>query len=236
MFSIIRKLFAKSKPLDDKQTQRPVTQRRKKKPYWGVVVAKRLFPKEWGFMYESSKLIPGQCSYCHNTLEKIPNVNFVIIKKKGCIYSTYDGFIVVNQKFKIFCETQKYANLTFIPLVKSEGWYFFMPNEIFQVDEKRTIIRHANYNHGKYKRKGIMEGDEPCPHCGQYDWTGDGSFTYSKTRLSDSEDFIMRLPEFHGDFNHKFPIIIVGKRTAELLNNNGLATGVDFDDVYYWDR
>lgn len=236
MFSIIRKLFAKSKPLDDKQTQRPVTQRRKKKPYHGVVVAKEIHPEEWGFMYESSKLIPGQCPLCHNTLEKIPNVDFVIRKRRGCIYSTYDGFTVVNQRFKDFCEAQKFDNLTFTPLVKSKGWYFFWVNEIFQVDEKRYEVRHANYNKGPYKRKGIMEGDDPCPRCGEYDWNGAGSLVYSKTRLLDSENFIRRLPELFGDFNVKFPTIIIGKKTEELLKNNGLATGMYFDDVYYWDR
>lgn len=236
MFCIIKKLFKKNEHKDGKTIEHPVTQIKKKNHYWGVVVAKQIYPTEWGFMYNSPNLILGQCPYCHNTIEKIPNVNFVIRKKKGCIYGTYDGFVVVNQKFKQFCEKQKYANLTFVPLVKSEGWYFFMPNEIFQVDEKRTVIRHANYNQGRYKRKGIMEGNDPCPHCGQYDWTGSGSFTYSKTRLLDSEDFIMRLPDFYGDFNGKFPIIVVGKKTAELLKLNGLTAGVDFEDVYYWDR
>ena len=116
----------------------------------GIVVAKVFFCEELKkFMYETNDF-PGVCPYCHNAIEKIPNLDFSTRTNKD-IVGTYDGFYVVSEKFKNFCEVQGFKDLTFIPLKKSPGHYYFEPQTTFPIDEENTIFEHTG---------------EPCSHCG----------------------------------------------------------------------
>lgn len=172
----------------------------------GIVVAKIFTCDELKrFMYETNDF-PGLCPYCHNTLEKIPDVNFRTRTKKD-IVSTYDGFYIVSERFKVFCEDQGLCDLTFIPIKRSPGHYYFEPQTIFSVDEDNTIFEH--------------EG-EPCGFCGKYSWFGGPHRIYSKSYLSEEENFIRRSKDFFGDKNRKFFLIIIGLRTEKLLKESGI--------------
>ena len=71
----------------------------------GIVVAKVFFCDDLNrFMYETNNF-PGLCPYCHNTLQKIPNLEFKTRTRKD-IVCTYDGFYIVSEKFKSFCDEQ----------------------------------------------------------------------------------------------------------------------------------
>jgi hypothetical protein len=85
---------------------------------------------------------------------------------------TYDGFYVVSEKFKNFCEVQGFKDLTFIPLKKSPGHYYFEPQTTFPIDEENTIFEHTG---------------EPCSHCGKYSWFGGPHRIYSKYHLKEED-------------------------------------------------
>ena len=85
-------------------------------------------------MYDTSD-IPGLCPYCHNTLEKIPNLEFRTQTRKDIVW-TYDGFYIVSEKFKDFCEEQGLKELAFTPLKKSPGHYYFEDDNFIQRSEE----------------------------------------------------------------------------------------------------
>ena len=182
----------------------------------GVVVAKRLSVDDLKrFMYDTSD-IPGLCPYCHNTLEKIPNLEFRTQTRKDIVW-TYDGFYIVSEKFKDFCEEQGLKELAFTPLKKSPGHYYFEPQGIFPIDEKNTIFEH--------------EGD-PCSHCGKYLWFGGPHRIYSKYHLTEDDNFIQRSEEFHGDKGRKFFLLIIGLKTERLMKEHGLVVDCT-DDIHF---
>lgn len=183
----------------------------------GVVVAKTIEPYDIDHMYDDPDKMPGLCPVCHYTIEKIPNLDYHTATTKD-IAMTYDGFFIVRDRFKRFCDEQGYENLTFIPLNKSSKHYYFMPNDIFPIDVKHTIIEHAG---------------KQCPQCGRYQWVGTGGHTlFSNCHFGSEEDFIMRLNILMGDRTQKFDTIIVGLKTAELMKQYDLK-GFDYRDVQF---
>ena len=111
----------------------------------GVVVAKTIEPYDIDHMYDDPDKMPGLCPVCHYTIEKIPNLDYHTATTKD-IAMTYDGFFIVRDRFKRFCDEQGYENLTFIPLNNSSKHYYFMPNDIFPIDVKAYCILFMQYD------------------------------------------------------------------------------------------
>ena len=193
--------------------------------YSGRVVAKVISSYDSKEMYHcSADEMPGTCPFCHYTVEKVPNLEYKNNYEKD-IYTTYDGFIIVSEKFKRFCEMQNFNDLTFIKLTKSPGHYYFMPTTFFSIDTEHTIIKH--------------EGAQ-CPRCGGYPWVGTGGhriFSKYSLALAEQQNFIQRLSGFYGDKNRKFPIIVIGLKTARLLEDYGIKAPEDYclDDVLFFE-
>lgn len=178
----------------------------------GIVVAKEMSINDLKrFMYNTED-IPGLCPHCHNTLEKIPNLDFKTRTKKD-IVCTYDGFCIVSERFKKFCEEQGFDDLTFTPLKKSPGHYYFSPNTIFPVDEENTIFEHTG---------------NPCPICGKYEWFGGPHRIYSNVSFTEEDNFIYRTKEFHGDKGRKHFLIIIGLKTARLMKE----IGIEYESIF----
>ena len=79
----------------------------------GIVVAKILAPYDIKHMYRDPKNMPGLCPVCHCTVEKIPNLDYYTSTDKD-IAITYDGFYIVRDRFKLFCEKRGYEGLRFV--------------------------------------------------------------------------------------------------------------------------
>lgn len=124
----------------------------------GIVVAKILIPYQIKHMYHDPKNMPGLCPVCHCTVEKIPNLDYYTSTDKDFAI-TYDGFYIVRDRFKLFCEKRGYEGLRFVPLKKSLRHFYFMPEKIFPMDKETTVTMHQG---------------EPCSVCGNYFWTGRG--------------------------------------------------------------
>lgn len=185
----------------------------------GTVVAKVFFCDDLNRSMYEDDAFPGLCPYCHNTIKKIPNLEFVTSTKKD-IVCTYDGFYIVSEKFKGFCDEQGFNDLSFIPLKKSPGHYYFEPQTIFPIDDANTIFEH--------------EG-EPCPKCGNYRWFGGPHRIFSKHRLTEEANFIQRTKEFHGDKCRKFFLIIVGLKTEKLMKEHGFFAD-STNEVHYLEK
>ena len=183
----------------------------------GVVVAKILWCYDIKHMYSDPKKMPGLCPACNCTVEKIPNLNYYTSTDKD-IAITYDGFHIVRDRFKLFCEKRGYKDLLFVPLKKSLRHFYFMPETIFKVDKETTVTMHQG---------------EKCKVCGNYFGTGTGGHKiFSAIRWGEDDDFIQRTEEFYTSKYNKSPLIIVGLKTAKLLHEYGLK-GFYFEDVLY---
>lgn len=183
----------------------------------GIVVAKEVLCYDIKHMYRKPLEMPGLCPVCHCTVEKIPNLDYYTSTDKD-IAITYDGFYIVRDRFKLFCEKRGYEGLRFIPLKKSLRHFYFMPEKIFPMDKETTVTMHQG---------------EPCSVCGNYIWTGTGGHKiFSAIRWGEDDDFILRTDVFYTDKNTKSPLIIVGLKTARLMQEYGLK-GFYFGNIYY---
>lgn len=182
----------------------------------GKMVAKILGYYDMDHMYPNKFDNPGLCPVCHNTIEQIPDVMYKVCKKKGDVFCTYDGFTIVTEKFKQFCEDRKYPHLIFTPLVKSPGYYFFLPQDIYKLDYERRQVKFID------KRD--------C--CGCYDEVIGATPGYKARGFSmPTDDFICRAEYLFASYGSKGPLIIVGLETAAEMKKNGLK-GISFDKIF----
>jgi len=180
----------------------------------GTIVAKCLFGEEnmdYMFPYQDER--PGICPVCHNLIEQIPDLDAVIKRKKGDFFVTYDGFALVSQKFKDFCESRNYPHLTFQEMTNMKGLYYFMPNDVFQMDT--SVVRFFNYHE--------------C--CNSFDSIIDNYAKKAPKYNITTNDFICRTNLFYGGQHCKYHPIIVGLDTAKQMNNYGLEN-ITFSNVY----
>ena len=91
-------------------------------------------------MYIGECNVPCLCPYCYSKLKSVPNLDYVPNKRRKDFYYTSDGFCIVSQKFKDFCDEGRYGSLDFQKLNTSD-FYFFEPRDIF-----KTNIRWIPFN------------------------------------------------------------------------------------------
>ncbi len=180
------------------------------------IVAKEFGGYDMDHMYPNKYDNPGLCPVCHNTIEQIPNMMYKVRKRKGDMFCTYDGFTIVTEKFKQFCEERKYPHLIFTPFVKSPGYYFFLPQDIYQLDYER---RHVKF---------IDRRD--C--CGCYDEVIGATPGYKARSFSmPTNDFICRAEYLFASYGGKGPVLIAGLDTAVEMKKYGLK-GIYFHDIF----
>jgi hypothetical protein len=180
-----------------------------------ISVAKIIFGSDLDYMYDNESR-PGLCPVCHNTIKKIPDLMYRVTKRKPDLMHTYDGFCIVSEKFKGFCIEREYPNLTFIALVKSKGFYYFEPHDIYGLDYARRKVQF------------ITKRD--C--CGNYDEVIGATPGYkSKDFDIGTNDFVCRAEYFFGSHGRKGPLIIIGLETVKAMKEYGLR-GIYFDDIY----
>lgn len=190
----------------------------KNRPANIAVAAYQLYPSwETTEMYKDVEDMPGVCPVCHNTVELIPNLEYKSRKKiKDDFIVTHDGFYLVSQKFKDFCDKYHYEGLTFQELPLKEGYYFFLPNDVFPLDAIKSNLH--------------FDGYRDC--CGSYDYTQFQGFRYCpKDYQVPSERFIKHTPFLFGDKYRKDFALIASLDTPILMEAYGLK-GCCFDEIY----
>ena len=182
--------------------------------YRKKVVARYLTGGEVRRMYEKPSDVPATCPYCYSKLKSVPDLNYVLRKKRRDLYYTEDGFCLVSEKFKSFCECGQYSNLTFLKLEHCD-YYFFEPNNIF-----KTFMFWVPFN-----KWGCW-----CNACKNYSEITGGVLKDESFAL-ESDDFISRTDNFRGSYEYKRPMIIVGFETERKMKKFGLK-GLCFENVY----
>lgn len=173
--------------------------------------AKELTGYDTEYMYQIKSKIPMLCPFCHSRLEVIPNLDYMMQKRKGDMYYTYDDICLVSERFKLFCDSNKYLNLKFIKLKKC-NWYYFSPMRIFKTDIHKNKLGHW------------------CPYCKSYKYVCGGVYKAQDLEIL-SDDFILSTDTFYGSSETKGPAIIIGQKTMKKMNEYGLK-GLCFSNVY----
>ncbi len=183
------------------------------------VVAYVIFGYDVDFMYDSN-FSPGTCPICGNTIMKIPKTSYSLPKRRTSdIYCTYDGFLIVSEKFKKFCETRNYPNLVFTLLSGSNRFYYLSVRDVYPFDWARGNLQNEQDERG-------------C--CGCFDWRGHGGrgrFYRSPWTVLPSDDFIMWSGVWFGINRRKFPCIVIGMDTARAMEEYGLR-GILYREVF----
>ena len=176
------------------------------------VVAKILYAYDIKEMYEDQSNMPGLCPSCRCKIEMVPDLNYKPNKRKADVYITFpDGFYIVSDNFKRFCDLNNYENLKFLKLHSSRYYYFEPLSKIKTNIYWPQVTKLGNW----------------CNICKTY------SFVCGCTLIDESVDnnFIMREDLFTCSLHEKSPLTIIGLETAKKMIDFGLK-GIYFDDVW----
>ena len=170
-------------------------------------------------MFEELKL--PECARYSNIYDlNLIDINFKMKNNKN-ISCTYDGFIIVSEKFKQFCKNEKYLGLEFIILPKAQSFYWFKVNNIIEFDTKARETEFLNYN---FICNGYEEIIGATPVC-----------LKNKCKLSDG---FFRTDVCFGSYAGKSPVYLVGDATKKKLIDAGF-TEIFFKkilDKYDWEK
>ncbi len=136
------------------------------------------------------------------------------------ISSTYDGLVIVSERFKKFCLDENYHGLEFILLPKSPGLFWFKVNNIIKFDKEARKTRFLNYNIECDGYKEIIGANPAC----------------IKNKII--EDGFFRSDIFFGSNEGKSPLYFIGKKTKEKLETakiKDINFGIILDE-YKWQR
>lgn len=163
-----------------------------------TVVAKIIYGvDEDGFVY-GSKDRPDACPVCGNKIKDVYDLDYRL-KRKSTLMVTYDGYTIVSQPFKDFCDANGYPGLSFTELTHYPGYYFFFAEKAFELDPNRIKFN----------------GHHDC--CGSADCISTPFKTKKEGFQIESNDFICRSDVRFGDKGKKFFLIFVGLETEKKM-------------------
>ena len=164
------------------------------------------------------------------------------IKMKRDISYTYDNFCIVSEKFKAFCQNEKYVGLEFVLLPQSPGFYWFKVNTIleYNIDAKgRLFINYDSLYEApnidlKERRIKFINYNE------QYDGYEEiiGAHPVCLKTQTPLPDGFFRTDLCFGSYATKHPLYIVGEITRKKLKQAGFKE-IDFDKIlneYDWQK
>lgn len=165
------------------------------------------------YMY-SKPNYPHCCESCHYPTKQVVNPAFHLVKRTQDVSYTYDLYLIVSEKFKLFCETRKYKNLIFHPIEKEPRFFFCESSKIIPLD---------------YQRREVMFIDK-CELCDRYAEVigATPSFVLSDT-IIEEKSFYRSEFDF-GSYEHKSPLVIVSLDVAEELSKQKFR-GICLKDV-----
>lgn len=146
----------------------------------------------------------ARCEKCGDLLDKWDNSlsGIVIKKRKYDISSTYDGVVIVSQRFKSVYEAGGLSGLVFRQLPDDAGFFAIRASKVVEFDAERSKTRFINQ----------------CPRCGQfesvvtpYDYLKEGS------EIGEREFVRTDLEFASGDEKH--PLLLCAEGAATILTS-----------------
>ncbi len=156
----------------------------------------------------------NKCPKCKNKFINEINPDFNLKIKDFDFSFTYDGFIIVSNRFKKFCDSNNYKNLRFTTLTLEKGFYVFEPLQVLKFDANKRGTRFINF----------------CCSCNRYNEIIGATPVFLEKQSLPLEDSFYRTDLIFGSGNEKAPIIILGRETHKKLKSKNLI-GLDFDAI-----
>ena len=138
--------------------------------------------------------------------------NYKIPKRKNDFYDSPDGFLLVSERVKAFCQKNKYKGLEFIPLPNTE-YYWLKSVNIIEYDKKNKYLKQEEYSK---KCKDYRNVSCPTP-----------VFLVQKKPLGDN---FYRTDLSFGD-DGKAPITCIGIETYKKLKKEKF-TGIFVEEIH----
>ncbi|ANI90691.1 hypothetical protein A9P82_08520 [Arachidicoccus ginsenosidimutans] len=167
-------------------------------------------------------VVLNQCSKYSNIYElNAINPTYSNKKRKVNVSCTYDGFTIVSDVFKAFCEAEEYSGLEFITLPNSPGFYWFKINNVVEYDTVRRETRFINYSEECQGYEEIIGATPVCLKC----------------NIPLANGFF-RSDVCFGSYAGKSPIEMVGIETKQKLSAAGFKE-IFFKEIldkYDWEK
>ncbi|MBL8821905.1 MAG: hypothetical protein JNJ77_04900 [Planctomycetia bacterium] len=153
---------------------------------------------------------PGihRCEICGELTSKWeePLLGLVIKKRKYDISITYDGVLIISQKFKSACSDNNLSGLVFRQLSNDADFFAVQASKTVEFDAERRKTRFI----------------QPCNQCGRYESVVGATPVFLKAGTEiDGREFVRTDLEF-GSGDQKHPILICGEVAAKALSNANL--------------
>lgn len=159
-------------------------------------------------MFDDDKLPP--CAIYKSVYDWGINPNFKMKRIKKNIFNTWEGYMIVSEKFKNFCDNEGYNGLEFVPFPLMSQIYWFKVNNIVEYDTKARGTEFLGYSE---ECDSYAEVIGAIPAC-----------LKEKKLLTDG---FFRSDVFFGSYNGKDPLIMIGEATKIKLKTAG------FKEIYF---
>ncbi len=163
------------------------------------------------------------CAYCksvgfaYRRITDRPNLDMKLKIKKFDISNTYEGFVIVSENFKQFCESEKYE-IEFMPLNKYPNFYVMLPRKEIIIDQENSKLLY-----------GIM-----CEYCNMQDVSTNRNPVYLKNNIEIKEGIFFTDIRF--GFAHAYSkSTIVGIETKKKIAEHKFK-GRSFEPIYKWEE
>jgi hypothetical protein len=163
------------------------------------------------FFDKSDKSLPicKKCGYVTDFDYISPNIKLKVIKYD--ISSTYDNRTIVSNKFKIFCDDNKFTGVLFHELPKNPEFYKMTISNIIKVDTDKSNLRYYKF----------------CDECGNYESVTPAIPVYLKEVKVPLLDGFYATDIHFASGNEKCPLKIVGVNTYEIMRKQNFK-GINF--------
>lgn len=159
-------------------------------------------------MYKN--LVLDICSRYSNTYKINVIDQQLVFRAKWDISTTFDGFYIVSEKFKQFCENEKYKGLEFIILPQSSTFYWFKIHNVIEFNSEYRKTKFLNYSSECDGYESVIGANPAC------------------LKLNDPlTDGFFRTDLFFGSYAGKSPLYMVGEVTKQKLK------AVGFKEIFF---
>ncbi|MFV0376509.1 MAG: hypothetical protein ACK5JD_04315 [Mangrovibacterium sp.] len=177
-----------------------------------MVIAKILFGQDnKSFMHDQ---YPYCCPTCHYATRQKVNTELKLKKRNYDVSYTYDGYLIVSERFRSFCETKAYKTLNFHALNLEPDFFFLEVLDFFSLDYARRDVQFIDL----------------CNDCKRYAAVIGATPSYIEEGFKFRENVFYKSSFDFGSYNRKSPLIIVGLTMADELLQEKFK-GLYFKDV-----
>ncbi|MFZ1288487.1 MAG: hypothetical protein WAR79_00230 [Melioribacteraceae bacterium] len=160
----------------------------------------------------------NQCPKCGLKIGSDINLELILGINKYDFSTTYDGYIIVSNNFKEFCEIEKLLNLAFTPLVLYKDFWLFDTKNILEFDTMKRKTQLINL----------------CTECYQYrEVIGANPVTLKQSY--EIKEGIHKTDIIFGSNNSKSPLLIAGIETTKKMKEMKFS-GIFYKEVLYMEK